>query len=232
MTGLGVRIRVYCDSADRAKHQPLTTAIVQLLWKAHAAGVTVIHGQEGFGASRLMHSVRLVDLGSNHPVVIEWIDARERIDEIWPQLEPLVRNVVVTTEDVHLLVAPHHGLRQISHRSTVEGVMSTDVTTVDAATPLPDVVQLMTERGHRFVPVLDEGRLVGVITNGDLVDRGGLTLRVELRRALGSEAPTPQGGGHRRRRHDASPRHDPNRRTPRRGRPPDDRPPHQAAPGR
>jgi len=92
------RARIYCDRGDLAGHTPLATAVVQLLWREHAAGVTVINAVEGFGASRVLHSARLVDVGANAPVVVEWLDTPERFDAIWPQLEPLVAHAVVTME--------------------------------------------------------------------------------------------------------------------------------------
>jgi CBS domain-containing protein len=63
-------------------------------------------------------------------------------------------------------------------------VMQTDVISVSATTPLDAVVTLMLQRGLRFVPVFENDRLVGVITNGDLVERGGLPARLELHAVL------------------------------------------------
>lgn len=104
--GRAVRVRIYCDEFDKSGHTPLTTAIVQLLWSERASGVTVVNGVAGFGASRHLHAARQVDLGSNRPVVIEWIDLPERFAAIWPRLRDLVQHAVVTHEAVDLLVAP------------------------------------------------------------------------------------------------------------------------------
>jgi len=46
-------------------------------------------------------------------------------------------------------------------------------------------VELMLGKTYRTVPVVDEGLPVGIITNGDLVQRGGLGVRVDLLRSLG-----------------------------------------------
>jgi PII-like signaling protein len=100
------RVRVYCDQSDRHGHTPLATAIVQLLWKAHASGVTVINGVEGFGARHVLHSAHLLDLGANAPMVVEWLERPAGFDTIWPQLAPLVEHAVVTVEEVDLLVSP------------------------------------------------------------------------------------------------------------------------------
>jgi CBS domain-containing protein len=181
----GTRVRIYCDQSDHVGHTPLATAVVQLLWREHASGVTVLNAVEGFGASRQLHSARLVDVGANAPVVVEWLERPERFDEIWPQLEPLVRHAVVTVETVDMLVGPHHGLRSLPTGATVAEVMRTDLVTVAPGAPLRDVVTRMRSDDLRFVPVVDGDALAGVITNSDLVTRGGLSLRLELLDAAG-----------------------------------------------
>jgi CBS domain-containing protein/PII-like signaling protein len=184
----GTRVRIYCDQSDRAGHTPLATAIVQLLWREHASGVTVLNAVEGFGASRQFHSARLVDLGANAPLVVEWLELPQRFDAIWPQLEPLVRHCVVTVESVDMLVGPHHGLRRLAGGATVAEVMRSEVVTVTPETALREVVARMRAGDLRFLPVVDgEGSLRGVITNGDLVSRGGLSVRLELLDAAHTE---------------------------------------------
>jgi CBS domain-containing protein len=59
-------------------------------------------------------------------------------------------------------------------------VMSRDVVSVSPQTPLPKVVELVEGKVYRAVPVVEDGRPVGMITNLDLVERGGLLARIEL----------------------------------------------------
>jgi CBS domain-containing protein len=47
-----------------------------------------------------------------------------------------------------------------------------------------EVVNLMLGKGYRAIPVVDAGMPVGIITNSDLLRRGGLAMRVELLRSL------------------------------------------------
>lgn len=184
------RVRIYCSQGDHAGHTPLATAVVQLLWREHAAGVTVVNAVAGFGASRVLHSAGLVDVGADAPVVVEWLDRAERFDAIWPQLEPLVRHATVTMETVELLAGPHHALGHLPAGAHVAEVMRTEVVSVAPDAPLDAVVALMRAQDLRFVPVVsgDDAELQGVITNGDLVSRGGLSLRLELLDAAGGAA--------------------------------------------
>jgi CBS domain-containing protein len=49
---------------------------------------------------------------------------------------------------------------------------------------LREVVETMLVKGRRAVPVVAGGTVVGIISNGDLVQRGGLGVRLELLRGL------------------------------------------------
>ncbi|MFH1091396.1 MAG: CBS domain-containing protein [Pseudomonadota bacterium] len=53
--------------------------------------------------------------------------------------------------------------------TTVGDIMTREVITVDASTPLEDVATIMTEKGIHTIPVLEEGRLAGVIGKLDIV---------------------------------------------------------------
>lgn len=56
-----------------------------------------------------------------------------------------------------------------SHSWRVGDVMSAPVVTVNADTPIADVALLFGTRGIKRVPVLDAGRLVGVVSRSDLL---------------------------------------------------------------
>ncbi len=53
--------------------------------------------------------------------------------------------------------------------ATVEDVMSTDPVTVEANTSVSDVATLMVDRDVSRVPVLEGGKLVGIISKSDIV---------------------------------------------------------------
>jgi CBS domain-containing protein len=51
----------------------------------------------------------------------------------------------------------------------VSRIMTKDVATTDPHTPVDDLRVLMTERRIRHVPVVTDGRLIGIISIGDVV---------------------------------------------------------------
>lgn len=53
--------------------------------------------------------------------------------------------------------------------STVDSIMTRDVHTCDGEHPVNDLMQVMTERRIRHVPVMKDDELVGIISIGDVV---------------------------------------------------------------
>jgi len=67
----------------------------------------------------------------------------------------------------------------------VREAMSHQAKTVKPDTPIAQVVELLWREGAKAVPVVNsDGRVVGIITGGDLLTRGGLDLRLSLKRAM------------------------------------------------
>ena len=56
-----------------------------------------------------------------------------------------------------------------THARRVDEVMSRTVVSVTPSTPLAEVVALMEARGIKRVPVLEDGRLVGIVSRADLL---------------------------------------------------------------
>jgi CBS domain-containing protein len=51
----------------------------------------------------------------------------------------------------------------------VSSIMTGDVHTAQSGQDLTDLMQVMTERRFRHVPVVDDGRLTGIVSIGDVV---------------------------------------------------------------
>lgn len=98
-----VRLSIYIGESDRHGHTPLHTEIVGRARSAGLAGATVLRGIEGFGASSVIHTSRLLTLSEDLPVVVVIVDTPERIDGFLPQLDELVEQGLVVREDVNII---------------------------------------------------------------------------------------------------------------------------------
>lgn len=60
-------------------------------------------------------------------------------------------------------------LDRVSKKTSVSEIMTADVVTVTSLAGVDHCMSLMTDRRIRHLPVVDEGRLVGLVSIGDVV---------------------------------------------------------------
>jgi len=108
IVGRSVRVRVYFGERDRHGHAPLWSALLEQLRRAGAAGATVTRGVAGYGAHSTIHAASIVDLSSDLPLVLEWIDAEERVEQLLPTVEAMLQGGLITTDPVTIVrYQPH-----------------------------------------------------------------------------------------------------------------------------
>lgn len=98
------RLRIYIGEADRWKGRPLYESIVREARQVHLAGATVFRSPLGFGAKSRVHTARILRLSEDLPIVVEIVDSPARIAEFVPRLHEMVKDGLVTIEDVGVLV--------------------------------------------------------------------------------------------------------------------------------
>jgi len=183
--GKARRVRIYVNEGDKIGHQPAPMALIEFLRRQNAQGATVFRASAGFGAAGAIHVPHLVDVAQDLPVLVEWIDSVERTERLLPRLKEIVPRGLVTMEEVEIVLFQPHPVRDLPMTLTAADVMSKVVTTVAKNTPLREVVELVLGKLYRAVPVVDNGTPVGIITNSDLVRKGGLSVRLDLLNSLG-----------------------------------------------
>ncbi|HUJ54907.1 MAG TPA: DUF190 domain-containing protein [Gaiellaceae bacterium] len=80
----GKMLRIYIGEDDTWRGRPLYQQIVERARKEHLAGVTVMHGICGFGASSRIHNARNRRIREDIPIVIEIADTEERLRAFVP----------------------------------------------------------------------------------------------------------------------------------------------------
>lgn len=95
-------MRIYIGESDKYKGSPLYHAIVVKAKELGLAGATVFRGIEGYGANSRIKTARLLTLSNDLPVVIEIIDSIEYIEKIIPFLDEVVKDGLITFEDVEI----------------------------------------------------------------------------------------------------------------------------------
>ncbi len=99
----GFLLRIYIGEGDRWQGKPLYEAIVMTARQLHLAGATVLRGPMGFGAHSRLHTAKVLRLSEDLPLVIEIVDAKEKIDELMPHIDEMVQEGLVTLEHVQVI---------------------------------------------------------------------------------------------------------------------------------
>ena len=99
----GCLLRVYIGESDQWHGRPLYEAIVLKAREMHLAGATVLRGPMGFGHSAHLHTTKILRLSQDLPIVIEIVDAKEKIDAFLPVLDGMMGSGLVTLEKVQVL---------------------------------------------------------------------------------------------------------------------------------
>ncbi|MFF7952911.1 DUF190 domain-containing protein [Streptomyces griseorubiginosus] len=98
LTGSALRLTVHIGENDTWHHKPLYSEIVHRAHAAGLAGASVFRGIEGFGASSLIHTSRLLSLSEDLPVAVVIVDTETRVRAFLPQLDELVTEGLVTLD--------------------------------------------------------------------------------------------------------------------------------------
>ena len=96
-------LRIFLGESDKAGHRPLYEEIVLKAREAHLAGATVLRGPMGFGHSSTLHTAKILRLSEDLPMVIEIVDAEDKIRAFLDQIEPIMGAGLITLERVQVL---------------------------------------------------------------------------------------------------------------------------------
>jgi uncharacterized protein len=100
----GRLLRIFVGESDRWEGRPLYEAIVLEARARGLAGATVTKGVMGFGAHSRIHTAKLLELSQDLPMVIEIVDAPEKIEAFMPELEKMVGDGLITIERAEVLL--------------------------------------------------------------------------------------------------------------------------------
>src|SRR3954453_18974786 len=96
--------RIHIGERDKYQGKPLYEAIVLLLRERGFAGVTVLRGIMGFGASAGIHSEKVLRLSLDLPLIVECVDTSEKIDAILPELDAMIGGGLITLERANVVI--------------------------------------------------------------------------------------------------------------------------------
>ena len=97
-------MRIHLGESDKWHGKPLHEAIVEILRKEGFSGATVLRGVAGFGGSSVVHTDKILRLSQDLPIVVEAVEATEKIEALLPRLDEMIGGGLITLEKVRVIL--------------------------------------------------------------------------------------------------------------------------------
>ena len=183
--GKAKRLRIYIGDSDQWRGRPLYAVLLEHLKQTGFAGATVFRGIAGFGAHSRIHTAAILDLSTDLPLVIEVIDTPEKIRAALESISPMVREGMITLEDVEVITYTHRLLHPLPADRPVREIMTADPAAVSADHSILAAWEMMLGQNIKALPVIaPHHRVVGLLTFDDLLERAGLSARLAVAQRL------------------------------------------------
>jgi PII-like signaling protein len=110
ITGKAKLLKIYVGETEKWKGKNLYHQLVLKLKEAGIAGVTVYRGIEGYGADKVLHRAKVLDLSADLPIVVEAVDSEEYILKVIPLVKEMVPRGLIMIVDVEIV---QHGFAKL-----------------------------------------------------------------------------------------------------------------------
>lgn len=97
--GKAVKVSIYLSEGSTHHGTSTYANILDYLFFRGVAGATVLKGVAGFGADHRLHSANSVEISDSLPVKIEFIETREKVNELLGKLEELAGSGLIEVQD-------------------------------------------------------------------------------------------------------------------------------------
>jgi PII-like signaling protein len=103
-SGKAVKVTIYLSDGAKQHHIPVYTSLVDFLFHSGIAGAIVLKGVAGFGATHRLHSAHILEISDHLPIKIEFIETREKVDAILPELEKRTGSGLIEIQETTIVV--------------------------------------------------------------------------------------------------------------------------------
>ena len=105
--GKAVKVSIYLSEGSTHHGVTNSSSILDFLYFRGCSGATVLKGVAGFGADHHMHSANVVEISDHLPVKIEFIETREKVNEMLGKLEELAGSGLIEVQETSVIVPVH-----------------------------------------------------------------------------------------------------------------------------
>lgn len=97
--GKAVKVSIYLSEGSTHHGVSVYSSILDFLFFRGISGATVLKGVAGFGADHHIHSSNFVEISDHLPIKIEFIETREKVEELLGKLEEMVGSGMIELQE-------------------------------------------------------------------------------------------------------------------------------------
>jgi PII-like signaling protein len=101
--GPAKKVTVYVGEDVRHHGEALYLAVLNYLFYHGVSGATVTKGVAGFGPDHHLHTARILEASENLPIKIEFVESRDKTDELLPKLLEIVGEGLIEMQDTTIV---------------------------------------------------------------------------------------------------------------------------------
>jgi CBS domain-containing protein/PII-like signaling protein len=174
-------ITIFTGEEARSGNKPVSDVVIDYVRGLKiAARCMVVRGHAGCYENGEVATDRLEVLSYNMPICITIVVPEGEADEVLNHLDAMITEGLMAIQDLHVV---RHKAKQsfFPRQLRVQDVMTLDPKSVLKDSPLSEAAKLVLSSVFTGLPVVDtKGKPLGIITQGDLIQKGGMPLRLGL----------------------------------------------------
>lgn len=97
--GKAIKVSIYLSEGSTHHSTSSEATILDFLLRRGVSGASVFKGVAGFGAEHHMHTASIVDLSDHLPVKVEFIEMKDKVDELMPALIDLAGTGMIEVQE-------------------------------------------------------------------------------------------------------------------------------------
>jgi len=98
----GCLLRIFIGESEKADGKPLYQWLVEKAKTEGLAGATVWRGMMGYGANSRIHTSKILRLSQDLPVIVEIVDAREKLESFLGEVDSMIKGGLATLEKAQI----------------------------------------------------------------------------------------------------------------------------------
>ncbi len=100
----GLMLKVFLGETDRHGKVPLYEWLVRQAQEHGIAGATVFRGLMGYGSHSTLHTAKILDISTNLPITILFMDTEEKIRSFLPVVDENIQEGLATVQEMEMRV--------------------------------------------------------------------------------------------------------------------------------